>query len=262
MPDGKLAELPASVYPKAFSRLLVGLPMATSTFFPSATGGNHEYSTPGRARRIEASSSGRGPPGTYRRGDNRINSFGIVGTVEVRTSRLVQKLPVTGPEVHVGIGEAKEAQVVRVDWPNGTFQVEFEADPAKPVVAVQRLKGSCPFLFANDGDRVKFVTDFLWSTPLGMYINGQDKGGFLQTTDWVKVRSDQLAERDGFYDLRVNANLWETHYIDYVSTTEGGGPPAGDRGLRRRTALFVRMPPMVGAGARHRPAEAGRLRPG
>jgi Tfp pilus assembly protein PilF len=151
------------------------------------------------------------------RGDSRINSFGVGGTVEVRTGRLVQKVPITGPEVRLGIGEASEAQVVRVDWPNGTFQVEFEADPARPVVAEQRLKGSCPFLFADDGSGVKFVTDFLWSTPLGMYINGQDKGGFLQTTDWVKVRGDQLAERDGFYDLRVNANLWETHYIDYVS---------------------------------------------
>jgi hypothetical protein len=171
------------------------------------------------------------------RGDSRINSFGVGGTVEVRTGRLVQKVPITGPEVRLGIGDAKEAQVVRIDWPNGTFQVEFEADPSKPVVAAQRLKGSCPFLFADDGKGVKFVTDFLWSTPLGMYINGQDKGGFLQTTDWVKVRGDQLAERDGFYDLRVQANLWETHYIDYVALKVVDHPPDTEVFVDERFAL-------------------------
>jgi hypothetical protein len=64
---------------------------------------------------------------------------------------------------------------------------------------------------------MNFVTDFMWSTPLGMYIQAQDKGGFLQTTDWVKVRGDQLVPRDGYYDLRVLANLWETHYYDHMA---------------------------------------------
>jgi hypothetical protein len=33
----------------------------------------------------------------------------------------------------------------------------------------------------------------------------------------VKVRGDQLAPRDGLYDLRVNANLWETDYLDHLA---------------------------------------------
>jgi hypothetical protein len=191
------------------------------------------------------------------RGDSRINYFGIGGTVEVRTGRLVQKVPITAPEVRLGIGNAREAQVVRIDWPNGTFQVEFEADPDKPLIAEQRLKGSCPFLFADDGSGVKFVTDFLWSTPLGMYINGQDKGGFLQTTDWVKIRGDQLREREGFYDLRVNANLWETHYIDYVSLKVVDHPPESEIFVDERFAMtpmvarvYVTAPPQPVACAR------------
>jgi Tfp pilus assembly protein PilF len=182
------------------------------------------------------------------RGDSRINSFGVGGTVEVRTGRLVQKVPITGPEVHLGIGDNKEAQVVRIDWPNGTFQVEFEVQSGKPIVADQRLKGSCPFLFADDGSGVKFVTDFLWSTPLGMYINGQDKGGFLQTTDWVKVRGDQLAARDGFYDLRVNANLWETHYIDWVGFKVVDHPPETEVFVDERFALTPMEPQVYVTG--------------
>ena len=38
----------------------------------------------------------------------------------------------------------------------------------------------------------------------------------LTTEDWVKVRGDQLTPRDGSYDLRITAELWETHFFDLV----------------------------------------------
>ncbi|MFL5245761.1 MAG: FG-GAP-like repeat-containing protein [Gemmataceae bacterium] len=149
-------------------------------------------------------------------GDNRINTFGIGGEVEVRSGLIVQKQIICSPEVHFGLGEQKQSDVLRVLWPNGTFQIEFETPSDQLVEAEQRLKGSCPFLFTYDGQGMQFVSDFMWSTPLGMYINAQDKGGFLQTTDWVKIRGDQLVPRDGYYDVRVTANLWETHYYDFM----------------------------------------------
>src|SRR5207245_11733213 len=115
-----------------------------------------------------------------------------------------------GPVVHFGLGERVMAQLVRIVWPNGKFQVEFEKAGNQVIPADQRITG-CPFLFTYDGRGMQFVTDFMWSTPLGMYINAQAKGGFLQTTEWVKIRNDQLVPRDGFYDLRVTGNLWEAH---------------------------------------------------
>src|SRR5207237_6615846 len=117
-----------------------------------------------------------------RGGDNRINSFGIGGEIEVRTGTLVVKQPITGPVVHVGLGERSRASVVRVVWPNGQLQAEFELGIDAAVVAPQRLKTSCPFLFTFDGKQMVFVSDFLWSTPLGMYINAQAPTGVLQTT--------------------------------------------------------------------------------
>ena len=107
--------------------------------------------------------------------------------------------------------------MVRIVWPNGSPQTEFRKDVDTTVVAEQRTKGSCPFLFTWNGERFVFVTDFMWSTPLGMYINAQDQGGFLQTAEWVKVRGDQLVPREGHYEVRINANLWETHYFDHLS---------------------------------------------
>ncbi len=147
-------------------------------------------------------------------GDKRINSFNIGGEAGVRTGRLALHQPVTQPVSHFGLGTNGRAHLTRIVWANGTVQWEFERSASGYFFAEQRLKGSCPFLFSWDGEKVVFVADFCWSTPLGMYINGQDKGGFLQTTDWIKIRRGQLRARDGLYDLRVNANLWETHFLD------------------------------------------------
>ena len=119
-------------------------------------------------------------------GDNRINSFAIGGDVEVRSGTLDRQAADQYPRGPLWPGKPTRADVIRIVWPNGTFQSEFNEDPETAIVAFQRLTTSCPFLFTWDGQRMVFVTDFLWSTPLGMYINAQDKGGFLQTTDWVK----------------------------------------------------------------------------
>lgn len=150
-------------------------------------------------------------------GDQRINSFGIGGEIEVRTGLHVQRRVIGSPVVHLGLGEATRAEVVRLLWPNGTLQSEFGLDGDAAVLATQRLKGSCPWLFAWDGREMRFVTDVLWRSPLGLRINAQDTADVLMTEDRVKVRGDQLAPRDGVYDLRITAELWETHFFDLAS---------------------------------------------
>jgi tetratricopeptide (TPR) repeat protein len=151
------------------------------------------------------------------KGDNRINSFGIGGEIELRAGTLVQKKIITSPRVHFGLGHHTKGQVLRIVWTNGYPQYEFLTAGNNLFSAEQRLKGSCPFLFTWNGNEITFVTDFLWSSPLGMYINGQTQTGFAQTQDWCKIRGDQLVPHHGYYDVRVQANLWETHFLDYVA---------------------------------------------
>jgi hypothetical protein len=160
--------------------------------------------------------------------DERINSFALGGEVEARSGTFVIKQMIDSPVVHLGLGERSQADVIRFLWPNGASQAEFGKEVNSIIPVEQRLKGSCPFLFSWDGEKIVFVTDFMWSTPLGMFISAQDKGGFLQTTDWVKIRSDQLKPRNGVYDLRVQANLWETHYFDHLSLLVVDHPPNTD----------------------------------
>ena len=150
-------------------------------------------------------------------GDQRINSFGAGGYLEARAGLLFQKQLLTGGPVHVGLGNHASLDVARIVWPNGVPQGEFGTSVDDVMVAEQRLKGSCPWVFTWDGSRMVFVTDFLWRSPLGLRINAQDTAGVTQTEDWVKLRGDQLRPRGGFYDVRITAELWETHFFDHVS---------------------------------------------
>src|SRR5207253_918680 len=81
-------------------------------------------------------------------GDQRVNPFGVGGEIEIRSGLFVQKQPITGPQVRFGLGEQASAEVIRVIWPNGSVSAEFEAKADQDVRTEQRLKGSCPFLFA------------------------------------------------------------------------------------------------------------------
>ena len=179
-------------------------------------------------------------------GDGRINSFGLGGEVEVRAGLLVQKQVIAGPILHFGLGDQAKSDVARIVWPNGTVQAEFDAKADQDVVAEQRLKGSCPFLFAFDGTAVRFVTDFIWRSPLGLRINAQDTAGAGQTEDWVKIRGDQLAPRDGSYDVRITAELWETHYWDHVALMVVDHPSGTEVFVDER---FARQPPPLAVQA-------------
>jgi len=150
-------------------------------------------------------------------GDQRINSFGIGGEVEIRAGLLYQKQPITQPIIHFGLGEQSLADVARITWPNGSVQAEFDLLSDEIISATQRLKGSCPWLFTWDGAGMSFVTDFIWRSPLGLRINAQETAGIMTTQDWVKIRGDQMKPRDGFYDVRITAELWETHFFDHIS---------------------------------------------
>jgi len=152
------------------------------------------------------------------KGDQRINSFGIGGEIEVRAGLLAQTQVISSPVLHFGIGEHQQADVARIIWPNGAAQAEFELQADREILSVQRLKGSCPWLFAWDGKQMSFVKDAApWSPALGLHIDAQNVAGIYQTQEWFKIPGESLKPRDGYYDLRITAELWETFYIDHYS---------------------------------------------
>ncbi len=151
-------------------------------------------------------------------GDQRINSFGIGGEIEIRSGLMVQRQEIAGPELHFGLGEQKGVDVARIVWPNGSVRAEFALKADQEFVAEQRLKGSCPFLFAYNGKDMEFVKDSVpWGSAIGLRINSLGSARIEATQEWYKIGGNELVSKDGFYDLRVTGELWETYYYDYLA---------------------------------------------
>ncbi len=158
------------------------------------------------------------PKAATTRGDQRINSFGIGGEIELRADLLTEKQIITAPVLHFGIGDHASAQFARIAWPNGIIQTEFEPKPNGTLLAEQRLKGSCPLLFAWNGHTVEYLKDV---APMSGALGAHDGSGRIaeiaQTEEWFKINSDQIQPHNGFYDLRVTDEYWEAYYIDRYS---------------------------------------------
>ena len=156
------------------------------------------------------------PRAARTQGDRRINPFGLGGEVELRAGRLYQKRPITEPTVHFGLGRRTGADVARIIWPNGTVQAEFDLASTQTALARQRLKGSCPWVYTYDGDGMRFATDFLWRTALGLRINAQGKAQVIHSEDRIFIPGEHVARRNGMYDVRITGELWESHFFDRV----------------------------------------------
>ncbi len=155
------------------------------------------------------------PKAAKTEGDQRVNSFGIGGEMEIRSGLLAQKQLISAPQVHFGLGENDSADVLRVVWGNGYVQAEFDLKADQTIAAEQRLKGSCPHLFTWNGSEFVLVKDAPpWSPALGLKINAQDIYGILQTEEWFKIPGESLKPKDGFYELRITGEYWESFYLD------------------------------------------------
>jgi Tfp pilus assembly protein PilF len=150
-------------------------------------------------------------------GDQRINSFGVGGKVQIRSGLLLQAQQITGPQEHFGLGTWTQTDVARILWPNGVVNAEFAIDADQEVLAQQRLKGSCPFLFAWDGKEMRFVKDTVpWGSAIGLRINDLGSARIAATEEWYKIPRQDLVPRDGAYDLSITGELWETYYYDWL----------------------------------------------
>ena len=172
-------------------------------------------------------------------GSGKNNHFGIGSKVEVRAGALYRALVVTGPEIHVGLGQRAQADVIRVRWPNGVPQNILYSDANQSIVEEQILKGSCPTLFAWNGERFEFVTDILWKSALGMPVGLMARGDALYapphaSREYLRIPPGALRERDGSYELRITDELWEVFYIDEVDLIAVDHPDSVDIFLDER----------------------------
>ena len=145
----------------------------------------------------------------------RVNHAGIGCTVELKAGSKYQAQVVTGPITHFGLGPRKKADIVRVIWTNGVPRNLIDPEPNLHVCEEQKLVGSCPYLYAWDGEKFSFVTDLLWNAPLGLKF-AESVVAPWREWEYLKIDGGKLQAKDGEYRLKITEELWEAGYFDQV----------------------------------------------
>lgn len=146
-------------------------------------------------------------------GNSKNNLDGLGSVLEVRAGAAYQFQEVHGQTTHLGLGRRTQPDLLRVLWTNGVPQNRLQPKGDQRIVEEQLLKGSCPFLYAWDGQGFAFVTDLLWNAPIGLPVA---PGVWASSDPNELVRADGLKPRDGRYEIRVTEELWEAAYFDAV----------------------------------------------
>jgi Tfp pilus assembly protein PilF len=191
------------------------------------------------------------------------NRIAIGAKVELRAGSLYHKLetysasPAPAPaDLIFGLGKRERPDAVRVIWPAGILQAETEFPQTSAlmklnITELDRKPSSCPYLYTWNGERFEFITDFMgggemgyleapatWSitgaaamrSVPGAVATGSTPPRYNQPdpVEYVRIRNDQLKEKDGRYELRVTNELEEAMFVDRLQLLAVAHPAGTD----------------------------------
>ena len=97
----------------------------------------------------------------------------------------------------VGLGDSKEADIVRMLWPTGVLQDEIQVagDKQHDIMEIDRRGSSCPTLFVWNGERYEFVADMLGAGVVGHWI-GPGQRDVPRPVEWIKIDRGMIREKE------------------------------------------------------------------
>jgi tetratricopeptide (TPR) repeat protein len=133
------------------------------------------------------------------------NKSAIGTKVEVFSGGNRQKFEIYGsngylgqnsPYLTVGLGESKDADIVRMLWPTGVLQDEINiaGDKQQEFMEIDRRGSSCPTLFVWNGERYEFVADMLGAGVVGHWI-GPNQRDIPRPVEWIKIPRGLVREK-------------------------------------------------------------------
>jgi tetratricopeptide (TPR) repeat protein len=201
------------------------------------------------------------------------NKSAIGTKVEIYAGALYQKWEVqgasgylgqNGPGILAGLGEEKNAEVVRLLWPTGVPQDEINlaAKKTQSIGELDRRGSSCPVLFSWNGKEYEFIADMIGSGVVGHWVGPGEHGvaerDVPDPDEYLKVGADSVRPLRGMLSFRFMEPMEETVYIDQLRLLAIDHPAAYEVFPNER---FVSNPPfpefrVIASREAHPPAGA------
>ncbi|MCU1301419.1 MAG: repeat protein [Candidatus Sulfotelmatobacter sp.] len=166
------------------------------------------------------------------------NKSAIGTKVEVFAGGNRQKFEIAGSngylgqnstDIVVGLGDAKEADIVRMLWPTGVLQDEINiaGDKQQNFLEIDRRGSSCPTLFVWNGERYEFVADMLGAGVVGHWV-GPGQRDIPRPVEYIKIDHTAIREKDGKLSFRFMEPLEEAVYLDQARLLAVDHPAESD----------------------------------
>jgi len=159
---------------------------------------------------------------------HRSNPSGLGVRLEItagglRTIRTVSQLP-----IEIGVGRAAQVDSLTIRWFDlAVNSVDIKVEPRK-LLALDEIilpSGSCPYLYAWDGSRFRFVTDLLGAAPAGLPLS-ETRLIDADPYEMVRIGDEQtFLPSDGAYKLQITEELREVLYLDEAKLMAVDHPP-------------------------------------
>ncbi len=133
-------------------------------------------------------------------------------------------------DIVVGLGDSKEADIVRMLWPTGVLEDETQVagDKQQNFLEIDRRGSSCPTLFVWNGERYQFVADMLGAGVVGHWV-GPGQRDIPRPVEYIKINRGMIRERQNTHpsqnqgrmehptlSFRFMEPLEEAVYLDQV----------------------------------------------
>jgi tetratricopeptide (TPR) repeat protein len=176
------------------------------------------------------------------------NKSAIGTKVEVFSGGNRQKFEIAGSngylgqsstDIVVGLGDSKEADIVRLLWPTGVLEDEIQVagDKQQNFLEIDRRGSSCPTLFVWNGERYEFVADMLGAGVVGHWV-GPGQRDIPRPVEYIKIDRNTIREENS----HVSQNQRDMGHPNDIGYSTGhyqdGGAPllpdvgrSGSRGM-------------------------------
>jgi len=159
---------------------------------------------------------------------NRSNASGLGIRLEVAIGGFHTHRTVSAPPIEIGVGAHDQIDSLTARWFDLPFNiVDVKPDPKRALDVFEPVlpTGSCPYLYAWDGQRFRFVTDLLGSAPVGLRV-ADTVFAEADPREHVWLGDEHLFQpRDGRYLVQITEELREVLYLDEARLVVVDHPP-------------------------------------
>jgi tetratricopeptide (TPR) repeat protein len=188
------------------------------------------------------------------------NKSAIGTKVEVFSGGNRQKFEIAGSngylgqnstDIVVGLGDSKEADIVRMLWPTGVLEDEIQiaGDKQHDFLEIDRRGSSCPTLFVWNGDRYKFVADMLGAGVVGHWI-GPNQRDVPRPVEYIKIDRSMIREKQdtssygACHPERSEGSMYSSASCTDPSPLEAAAQDDNRMGRTEKTLSFRFMEPL------------------